>query len=259
MSGSQAPHESQIDIPTTMDRTVQALGGIVYDDFDNSANKPKNADYWFPSDHVVAELKCWTEDLSTKTKFQDDLKKLCDSWVAQGLMAPLRPGVNRFRVSEIPGACALEFMSVIKERVESHVREAAKQIKTTRNLLDPAAKGLLLLANDGSPLLSIDGVANVLHHILKTQHSSINTVLYFSANERIVVPGVDQPSAFWCPMQIEGREPVDRSFLARLADQWFRKVRDQLGGDPLTVMTVGSMPELVNRIAFENKPGWHRR
>jgi hypothetical protein len=246
-----------IEIPKTMDAVVRSLGGVVSDD-SNEPNKPRNADYWFPDACVIAELKCWTEDLAAKASFQEQIQRLHRSWVARGLVRPLSAGVNRISTSDLPPACAEEFTSLIKKKVEGLVREAAAQIKETRQRLDPSAKGLLLLANDGNPLMKMDAVAHVLHRILKRQHSAIHSLIYFSANERVQVPGFPIPTAFWCPMGIEGREGISKAFLDRLSDGWFRKVSGQLGGQSLPVFTVKSDPDLVKKVVFERKPAWPR-
>jgi hypothetical protein len=63
-------------------------------------------------------------------------------------------------------------------------------------------------------------MAYLLGRILNGQHSSISTVIYFSANMNVDVPGVSMPSQFWIDAIPPNREPISLEFRRALRTVW---------------------------------------
>jgi len=211
----------RIDIPLEMAACVKQMGGVVLDDMLKNPTFA-NADYWFSDAGVVAELKCLTEDLSTKATFTESLSTLHASWIKRGLIPP--PTTNRVRLNlrDLPPRCAREFIDPIKKKLEaSTIKKANRQIRETKKYLNaPNAMGLLLLANDGNYMLPPNMMTHLLSRILKGQHSSIQSVIYFSVNVNATVPGVNMPSQFWIDAIPPAREPVSLAFREALRTAW---------------------------------------
>ena len=108
----------RIDIPTEVALCVKQLNGVVLDEVLERPNF-SNADYWFPDANIVAELKCLTEDLSTKATFNESIAVLYASWVERGLVP--RPTAERVRMNlrDLPPQCGREFVDPIKKRLEA--------------------------------------------------------------------------------------------------------------------------------------------
>lgn len=210
-----------IDVPTEVAACVKQLNGVVLDEVLKNPTFA-NADYWFPEAKVVGELKCLTEDLSTNSTFTENLSKLYASWVKRGLVPPLKAERKKINLANLPARCAREFIDPVKKRLEaSSIKKANRQIRETKKHLDaPTAKGLLLLVNDGNYMLPPNMMAHLLGRILKGQHSSISTVIYFSANMNVTVPGVSMPSQFWIDAIPPDREPVALEFRRALRTVW---------------------------------------
>jgi hypothetical protein len=211
----------RIDVPKEMAVCVKQMNGLVLDEVLKGPTFA-NADYWFPDAKVVAELKCLTEDLSTKTKFNESVETLYASWVKRGLVP--RPTAKRVRVNlrDLPPRCAREFVDPIKKKLEaSTVKKANRQIRETKHYLAaPDAKGLLLLVNDGNFMLPPTMMTHLLSRILKGQYSSISSVIYFSVNENSSVPGINMPSLFWIDALVPEREPVSLEFRRAMRTAW---------------------------------------
>ena len=59
----------RIDVAREFAKCVRALNGKVLDD-DFSSRKDANADYWFPDNLVIAELKCLSANLFEQSNFK---------------------------------------------------------------------------------------------------------------------------------------------------------------------------------------------
>lgn len=152
---------------------------------------------------------------------------------------------------ELPPECAREFLDPIKRKLEtSTIPKANRQIRETKKHFGaPEAKGLLLLANDGNYMLPPSMMTHLLSRILKTQHSSISSVIYFSVNEVASVPGVNIPSTFWIDAVVLGREPVALEFRRELQEAWMRHY-STLVPEPVFEFRGSTAPEFVNNIQF---------
>jgi hypothetical protein len=210
-----------IDIPKEVAVCVKQLNGVVLDEVLKCPSFA-NADYWFREANVVAELKCLTENLSTNSTFNESLSALYASWVKRGLVAPPKAQRVKLNLRDLPARCAREFIDPIKKRLEaSTIKKANRQIRETKKYLDaPTARGLLLLVNDGNYMLPPNVMAHLLARILKGQHSSISSVIYFSVNVDATVPGVSMPSQFWIDAIPPDREPVALEFRTALRTAW---------------------------------------
>jgi len=62
------------------------------------ANRPKNADYVFPQDSAIGELKCLEQD--STDWFTEKLHVLYDGWVAQGRVPALRAATVRIHLRD---------------------------------------------------------------------------------------------------------------------------------------------------------------
>lgn len=143
----------RIDVEQAFADCVEEMGGQVLDRTLSDAEKRfSNADYFFPQDNVVADLKCLREDIMSKPEFARQASEMHARWVAEGRVAPPRTSRVVLNPRELPDECAREFVELFKKRLEfSTIKKANKQLRETKKRLGAAdAEGLLLLANDGN-------------------------------------------------------------------------------------------------------------
>jgi len=236
-----------IDIPTTMREVTETLGGVVLDDAMDTASK--KADYWFPDDNVVAELKCLSEDLSQKPDFKRRLTALHRSWVQRGLLPRPSSRTLRFDLRSLPAQCASEFLDPLKRRFEGTVRDANRQIRESKKTLGvPDAVGLLLLANDGNFMFPPTMLVHLLWRVLNKQHSSIDHVILFSANVNVKVPGASEQGPFWIEVVPEARRAMTTGFLDRLEVQWMASISRLLPG--ITEVQFQATQEALDEMQF---------
>jgi hypothetical protein len=240
----------RIDVPNEIAACVRQLNGIVLDDVLEHPTF-QNADYWFPDANVVAELKCLTEDLTTNAIFNESVSALHASWVKRGLVPRLTAGRARMNLRDLPPKCAREYVDPIKKRLEaSTIKKANRQIRETKKHFNvPDAKGLLILVNDGNYMLPPTMMAPLLYRILKGQHSSINSVIYFLVNETASIPGIDMPSLFWIDALVPGREPVSLEFRKALRAAWMAHHSSLVPG-PIFEIEGNTHADLIDNIQF---------
>ena len=240
----------RIDVSQEVATCIRQLNGVVLDDV---LKQPKfaNADFWLPDANVVAELKCLTEDLFASSSFNKGIHALYASWVKRGLVPSPTAARLRVNLRDLPLKCAREFVDPIKRRLEaSTIKKANRQIRETKKYLDkPDAKGLLLLVNDGNYMLPPTMIAPLLSRILKGQCSSINSVIYFSVNEKASVPGIDIPSLFWIDALVPEREPVSLEFRRAICAAWMAHY-SSLVSEPIFEFDGSANPSLLDNIQF---------
>lgn len=242
-----------IDIQKELATCVNAIGGQVLDEVLVSPTF-KNADYWFPEYNVVAELKQLSENILEKDDYKKKLTDMYWRWVREGLVP--QPTGNKVRIStrNIPEKCAYEWVELFKKRLESStVRKANTQIKETKKHFNaPSAKGLLLLANDGNLGFTPSMVSHLLARMLRTSYSSINSIIYFSANHPVSKLGIPIPSHFWIDAFVGQREQAPKELREKLQKEWMRHYSGLIDG-PLYEFLMPNTTEVIDAIQFEKK------
>lgn len=228
-----------IDVQTELTACVRQLGAVVSDD-ECGASKSRNADYWFPQDNVVAELKCLSQNYFDDQTYSDWLNKIYQDWVARGLARPLR-NTATINLADLPKDCTDDVTNLIKKRLESSLKDANEQIKATRRSLDaPDARGLLFLVNDGNFGLHPGLVQNALSRSLH-KYSGINTVIHFTANMASTLETVDRDILFWCTWSAKRfKPPVDSDFLEKLQQAWFTH-HQRVAGEPIPKLQIAAV------------------
>lgn len=241
---------ARIEAANELAKCVTSIDGIVLDEF-LKAPTFRNADYWFKSENVVAELKQLEADWFSQDTFQTKLSTLYAGWIKQGTVPRPSSYPVQIELQNLPVYCAREVLDPLKRKLEvTTVKEANKQIRETKkNLNIPSAKGLLILVNEGNRALRPEVMGHLLRRILKAAHSNIHSVIYFSANELVSIPSVSMPSYFWIDWVFQSREPVARELLTKLQDAWMRHY-STLIPDPLYVLDGKSSTDLMRKINF---------
>jgi hypothetical protein len=245
--------QKEVDIDIEFAKCVKKIDGQVLDEILIQPNF-KNADYWFPKYGTVAELKRLDENLAAKKDFKEKTSALYSSWVKRGLMPGLS-GVIQLDLSQIPRICANEYIEIVKRRIESSiVKKANKQIRETKQHFGSTAeKGLLIIANDGNPMIKLDFMAHLLARILKKQHKSINSIIYFSANLDVNVPAPalqETKNFFWIDGVLEDREPAPKELREELQSAWMRHFSTLFPNQPIYEFLAPNDRSLIEKIDF---------
>jgi hypothetical protein len=226
------PH---LDIPRELALCVRGLGGVLLDD-EHGPEDPSKADYWFPSDLVVAELKLLSKNYFDDQNYKDWLRRRYDDWVNRRL-APVIYGSGVINLGSLPTECGQEVISFLRDRLDRTLKQANSQIKTTRTTLGVEhAQGLVILVNDGNVALPPGMVVSILARSLRSKFSAINGVVHFSANMRSELQGIDKDLFYWCNLGVGSVRPaIAQPFMERLREAWIAH-HAKLLGEPMPII-----------------------
>jgi len=240
----------RVDVTKEFSTCVRSIGGTVLDDVLESPDF-KNADYWFAEFEVVAEFKCMSYDLAKDARFTKRAIELYRSWVIRGLVPKPKSDRLVFSTTTLPAACSGELLDLLKRKFESNVMSRAnRQIKETKQYLNrPLAKGLLIVANDANSLCPPGVFAHLVARLAKRQHSSINSVIFFSANFPAHMDGMRNRVTFWVDGILRDREPVPETLRVALQNAWSAQYSKVAGG-PIPVFEWESDMSSLDSIQF---------
>lgn len=241
---------ARIDVEREVARVVKAVGGQVLDETLPAQRDFENADYAFPREQVVAELKRCEEivhDEGFIARGSSLFQQFRAKWQREGRNdIPLLLGSTvRINVSDFPEEFQLAWSALLQERLVPTLRKANAQIKATRARLNmPQALGLLLFAIDGDIDVTLEGLLHVTDRLLRrNRYSCLNGFIFFSANYAIRLPGRPWIRPFLFAGK-DDRPSVPMPFKVGLGSAWAQHVA-QLGGPPVLLMGTHSEPELL--------------
>ncbi len=171
-----------IDIEAEFSKFIQTFrgGSLVTDYVTNIPDSVLNADFYFPNDNVIAELKVMTSDASNSEAYT---KRIMDAATHFGHTGSEIMGWF-LRGEEIPERVKRRVYSSSYRSIVESIKKANKQIASTRHLLrQPKARGLVLLANDRNMMFSIAGMTDIsvksFHALRKIE---MDCLVYFTPN-----------------------------------------------------------------------------
>lgn len=234
----------RVDIEKELDVCVRSLGGVVLDD-EHGPKDPTKADYWFPQENVVGELKCLSDNYFDDLSFNGWLQRKYEDWVRRNLANPisLRSVIN---LANLPPICAHEVTSFLRKRLDGSLKQANLQIKASRQDLGAtSALGLLILVNDGNVALPPGMIRNIVARSLPNKFSGINSIIHFTANMPSDLPGIDKDVLFWCDWNAKRVRPaVSNEFIRRIRSTWTSH-HSKLAGESISSFS-GSIADLYN-------------
>jgi hypothetical protein len=196
---------------------IRDFGGMVLPE-----NNAKSADFLFPKDNIVAELKTLQED--ARREHATKLQELVADWRRRGLMMVF--GRTIISLQKLNPVCQREWLHILEVPVERIIGKANRQIRSTKQFLKLSnAKGLLLIANDGNflhtgPTDYMILVSRVLQKKTPTgerRFPNISGVVYFSYR----IGSRDEAIPFWAAGDIEPKGDIPmREFQERLRRGW---------------------------------------
>lgn len=223
----------KIEVEPLFDGFVRSYGGRVLKEHISNVNPPSNADYYFDSPAIVAELKCINRDAFTQED-HEKLQALFSSGQERRLIIVY--GTRKVSLRQLPEICQKEWLALLTASRKRRIAKADEQIKKTKSFLNtPTAKGVLFLVNDASTFLPPVDEMNLVAQILKSKKpdntnvfSHLHWIVYFSVNPKTVTPqgmGLN----FWLPCHRELNDMVTAEFLEKLRVAWIRYHSEQIG------------------------------
>lgn len=194
-----------IDIEAEFTKFVSTFRGgqIVRDLIPDQPDMVLNADFYFPDDRVVVELKCMETD--SRDAYPERVAKAFKHFGHTGseLMGFL------FRGEPMPERVAARLRQQIANPVRQAMRKANKQIAATKHHLKiPDAFGLAVFANDNNfGLTPADALAILSDAALGLSECNVDGFVYMTPNVYHHT-GDDIARSVWVPLYAEGKEAL---------------------------------------------------
>jgi hypothetical protein len=213
---------TQINVEEALARVVKGAGGdLVSNLLTDRAKLPDNADYVFPEDNVIAELKRLERDHNESEIFRQKLTHLYQKLMLQGKV-PVIYGTRQIELRNLPEESALKFVSLYREPIRQRISKANKQIKSTKRLLKmPDAFGLLILVHDGDYSITPESVLNLSSRCLNGNiFSSIHNLIYLSGNMVVTRPGDPMGYRVFLPAFRDANRSIAKDLIDKLNVGW---------------------------------------
>lgn len=203
------------------DRFVYSQGGervtdrVVAPDFDN-------ADYLFPAEKVIAELKI----IETEFGQSKQIARASRDFVT---------AVEFFGEKDFRSLAAYRrVLNAMRKPLSAIAKKANRQIRETKRALDlDDWKGVFLCVNDNFRMVTPKIVQGLLARILNGSMSSVDATVYLT-NHYVEFPQIPFASLVWAPMYRDETDDHLSDFINRLGEGWGRHSENVLG--PFDVM-----------------------
>jgi hypothetical protein len=237
-----------VDIESTFNQFVNFYGGKqVANMFENPITTP-NADYYFPEQNVIAELKCFENDMASGDGFER-MEKLFESWLSRGLIKDDEFFKMAFGVIPYPQQCIKELWASIRKSIDYVLDKAAKQVRETTQLLGkPDASTLLLLCNDGNyGLTHAEYMAMICDLMVHKYANEVDGFVYFTYNQTAIIPGSDIDKQLWTASYSDSAPDKVVDFVDDLGAKYYKFMED-LTGVPIVESQVTDIGEGISTI-----------
>jgi len=224
-----------IPVEKSFNEFVKDFGGeLVSELMPRGHELPRNADYLFLKELVVAELKCLEKDLFNNEEEVERITRLIQKWTSSGIINGSTAIEWLFGQALLPDECYRDMIRLAARTIETAIRSAKKQIERTKEYFDlPQTNGLVLLANDGNYFLEHQEFFELTCQIMgsKFMDSSIDGFVYFSANMPVAMPGHEREMLLWVPSYRDENNKSLGKFVNELGEKWFlfyqKKIRQE--------------------------------
>jgi predicted CoA-binding protein len=213
-----------MDVEAALTKQIAAIGGVHVRSIVGDNPSFENADFLFSADCVVAELKSLDDDKMFDERI---IKAASDLYVQELENDRSLPVIFGEMVTSTAGrseAFTRKIAALYEKPIKGLVERANRQIRETveaLNVLD--AKGLLIVANNGHSALDPSHANYLLQRVLRRQtYSSINSVIYMSAGQRVALADVSTPVDVVIEIRRNTQPPVAAEFIAKFRSVWYQ-------------------------------------
>lgn len=234
----------------TFDRFVKSYGGQKISDSLPGDPTFQNADYLFPKEKVIAELKTLQSDFGVKDSFRKKQIDLAKAYLAQGKM----PLSAIFNSRDQPADYVKDLLRLFRPALSRILKKANTQLKVTKRELNlNNSSGILLMINDDFFSLEPRFIVSIVCEILAHSYSSVDAFVYLTLNQYADIPDNNYANLLWIPSYSERAPDSLPDFINSLGGQWFQFLESETGkfdnkivtDDPTAVTRAKSIPRIT--------------
>ena len=236
----------KVDVEKEFSAVVRLCGGLVLSDVLEGSPPFNNADYLFPKQKVIAELKCLTEDHLRSPQTEKRLSEVWQRWKLAGRVS--EDSYHDAYWSQMPKDLQAEIYKVASRPIVKRIQKANKQIRGTKEHLKlEDHRGLLLIVNDRNSSFSPAATIHAVQLALQNDFRQIREFVFFTVNQFTRSREVPFPSLHWFHMYMDEKHLEVEDLVNLLGEEWRRHHSKLLGVD-------GYASEIQDMEGF-----WHTR
>ena len=199
----------------TLDRFIKKLGGQKVSEIIPAASF-ENADYLFPQQKVIIELKTLESEFGDTNEFKSKLAALTERFAREGKL-----GGGSFLGKPYPQEFVRAFIDLFRPPLARIAKKANRQIRQTKMQLNLGdARGVLLCVNDEFRGLEPQFIKGLFGRILHGSCSSIDGFIYHT-NHYVDIPSSEYAHLIWTTMYADGTPGSLVEFVDNLGRRWF--------------------------------------
>lgn len=231
----------------TFDRFVKSFEGQKISDLLSGNPSFQNADYLFPNENVIAELKTLQTDFGTTDSFRAKHIELVKKYLSESRMTLSAI----FHSAEQPKEYIGDLLRLFRPALSRILNKANKQLKQTKRELNlPNTPGILLLINDDFLSLEPRFIMRIICENLSHSYSSIDAFVYLTLNHYVDIPGNNDANLLWSPVYSKRSPDSLTGFVNKLGRQWFQFLETETGefdnrivtDDPASILQAKAIP-----------------
>lgn len=221
-----APPDS-VEVEPLMQKFVRFLGGLVVHDVIPEPRNFQNADFAFPDQGVIAELKEIETEFSTAPAFREGLKILFHNLLQE--QPEWRPAPVEGD-GKVPLWFNTELVRLCRPPLSRILKKANRQLRETKVHFGVTSEtGILFLVNDGFTSISPEFVQAQVSQLLLHSYSSISCCVYMTVNRYVEFPGDPEPKLLWTAAYRDSAPDSLVAFVDDLGRKWFDFLEVTLG------------------------------
>jgi len=218
-----------LDVESEIATLIEGFRGgrIVRDLIPDAPSMPLNADYYFPNDNIIAELKCLNVEINDPKKLADRLFSVCE-----GLgYAPQETLLIALGERPIPQHVARKVINKSSNYIRKALRKANRQIRATKGELNiPYASGLVIIANENNTYHTPQEIFQIMFQELRSiSDNHIDGLIYMTPNLYHQFEDDDVARSLWLTAYKHRNDEL-ANFVDALGKAWgeHRKARDSV-------------------------------
>jgi hypothetical protein len=228
------PHDP-VAVEPLIDEFVRGVGGERVADLLGYIPQFENADYYFASSSVVAELKEIRTEFDRTPQWRERFDRLTRRLIAED---------PHWRLALLGGSGSFprwffeELYRTFRTPLSGILKKANRQIRRTKEHFGVSSNtGLLFLVNDAFTWLPSDAIRRLVSKLLAHNYSSIDCFVYMTVNRYVELPGSDVPRIVWAPIYSERADESLSEFVNQIGRKWCALLQERFA---LTNSTIES-------------------
>lgn len=198
---------------------IRSVGGYLLTDLANVPDNTWNADFVFPDEDIIIELKTFQKDVFGDSEDVPRILNLLNNWAQRGWIEEGDKVKYALGVKKLPQNCWAEMVDKVLKTIERAIHHANKQLTSSRVLLKmPNSRCVIFLVNDGNYFFNNQQMLAAICQVWerKFEKSEIDCIVYLTLNQVSNRQNSNLDWLVWSPVYSLNKDTALCSFVNKL-------------------------------------------